>query len=440
MADANNTVAPSLKGLKLSTKKISSHLLRATVSVDHQTSNAFYKQAIELYKKHANLKGLESRTIPSKYIEEQYQDNINEDIKKFLLKHLVFDYLINESISQKIPLTNHPRLTNIEYAPLKGITYNFEISVATPVSLKEWRRFSFKAPKRKRYKDLDKQVALFLKKEHEQFKKCDPFTIETNDWVCFDAKMLNNKKHPIIPKHSNNLWMKINTSCITKPFQRLFLGKHSGDSFIVNTLPLDEDFEETISSKNPFFITIQSIIKGSFFSLEAFKNVFKLKNKDDVHNKLIEVFSYRNDISQRKSTIEEIFHLFFSKHRFEIPKHLVIRKQEQILHTFKKHPDYQVYKTQKDFGERLSMLAEKLLKEEILVDHIAYQDNIKVTLKDIRGYLSFFNTNRLKEFVYFKPPFEQIEETDFPLHESLIKQAVLREKTLNQIIHVLTRS
>ena len=170
------------------------------------------------------------------------------------------------------------------------------------------------------------------------------------------------------------------------------------------------------------------------------KNRLKLKTKDSIHKKLIEVFSYRNDMSQRKTIIEEIFHLFFSNHRFEVPKHLIIRKQEQILIELKKHPDYQVYKSQKDFQERLEMLAEKLLKEEILIDHIAYQENIKTVIKDVEHYLSLFNNDRLREFVYFKPSFTRIEESDFPIHESLIRHAVLREKTLNHIIHVLTKS
>jgi FKBP-type peptidyl-prolyl cis-trans isomerase (trigger factor) len=159
----------------------------------------------------------------------------------------------------------------------------------------------------------------------------------------------------------------------------------------------------------------------------------------DIHNKLIEVFSYRNDISQRRSIIEEVFHLFFSKHRFEIPKHLTIRKQESLLEMLKKQPDYQVYKSQKDFYNKVATLAEKLLKEEILIDQIAYKENLKTSGKDIKHYLTMFNNSRLREFVYFKPAFEPLEETDLPLSEGYLRQSVLREKTLNHIIFTLTK-
>lgn len=104
----------------------------------------------------------------------------------------------------------------------------------------------------------------------------------------------------------------------------------------------------------------------------------------------------------------------------------------------KKQPDYQVYKSQKDFYDKVSTLAEKLLKEEILIDQISYKENIKISLKDINHYLSLFNNCRLREFVYFKPIFEPIEDKDTPIPESFLKQAVLREKTLNHVIYTLT--
>jgi len=181
------------------------------------------------------------------------------------------------------------------------------------------------------------------------------------------------------------------------------------------------------------------IAKGKHLSVEALKSNFKLKSKASIHKKLIEVFSYRNDLSQRRSIIEEIFHLFFSRHRFEVPKHTVLRRQEEILFSLKKQPDYQVYRMRKDFIHYVELLAEKQLKEEILIDQIAYQEDIVITDEDVSNYLSLFNHERLKEFVYFRPNIGQLEETTTPVHVGILEQAVLREKTLNYVIHTLTR-
>jgi len=154
---------------------------------------------------------------------------------------------------------------------------------------------------------------------------------------------------------------------------------------------------------------------------------------------LIEVFSYRNDISQRKAIIEEMFNLLFSKHRFEVPKHLIIRKQEEILSSLKKRPDYQVYKLNKNFTDQVALLGEKQLKEEIIIDQIASHDNVKVDTRDIQNYLNLFANHRLKEFVYFKPHQESFEDSTSPIHNSLLKQFCRREKTLNYVLYHLTR-
>ena len=102
-------------------------------------------------------------------------------------------------------------------------------------------------------------------------------------------------------------------------------------------------------------------------------------------------------------------------------------------------PDYHVYKAQKNFGKQLEKLAEKQLKEEVLIDSIGYKENIVVTRDDIKSYLHLFNHDRLREFVYFKPDLDNFDELDSPIPETLLHEAVMREKTLNTIIYQLSR-
>ena len=173
--------------------------------------------------------------------------------------------------------------------------------------------------------------------------------------------------------------------------------------------------------------------------MEAFKSTFRLGNKAAVHEKLVEVFSSRNDISQRRAIIEEMFHLLFSKHRFEIPKHLIIRKQEEILRNLSRRPDYQAYKAQGGFMDQVAALAEKQLKEEILIDQIGDVERIRVEHKDIAHFLNLLSNERLKEFAYFRSFLDSMEECPIPLHESMVRHTVRREKTLNYILHCLTR-
>jgi len=434
------TIQKSLSGLSFNLKKLSSHLYQISIEIDPEIVKSAYIETIELYKAETNPLGIDKNRIPSEYIEIKHQNEILNKLKIFQFKYFILDFLIHKIKDLKIPLANYPRLTKIINDGNFKLKYIFDVSIADAIELKEWKNFIFRPPKRKKYKDLDKQVENFIKEENLATKKQNFNIIEENDWVLFDAFLVDNKKVLLWPKHQCSFCIKIGTHHLINAFQKLFLDKKTGDSFFTNRLPLEEESSLDGESNNYLFmIKINAITKGDTFLIDTFKSTFKLKSKQDIHRKLIEAFSFKDDLSQRYSTIEELFHLLLSKHRFEVPTHIVIRRQEDILLSLMKQPDYQVYKTQKDFSKQIALLAEQQLKEEILIDQITYTENISANENDIQNYLFLLNHNKLREFIHFKPLHEQLEKTNIPLNACLLNQIACREKTLNHIIHMLTK-
>src|SRR5205085_443890 len=102
-----------------------------------------------------------------------------------------------------------------------------------------------------------------------------------------------------------------------------------------------------------FLIKVIARVPHSAFSLDQFKKHFKLKTVRETHNKLIEVFSYRNDISQRRETVEAVFRLLFKHYPFTPPESLVKRQEDLILKSIQSNPDYHVYRTQPDFKTKV---------------------------------------------------------------------------------------
>lgn len=417
---------------------LSSHLLKVVIEVDAKLVQHLESQTIELFRNN-NIEGFDRQATPAAYLEEIFRSEINTKIKQYIFYHLVIDFLINELASRKINAANYPRLSSIEVTTEKKLGYHFDVSIADELELKEWKLFAFKPPKRKRYKDLDKQVISFIESRQATPKKNNKIIVEEHDWILFDALLYDQKLQPVSSYFNNSFWFRIGRQDVSEPFVAQLLGKEIDSSLITTHLTIQQQSQKNDALNYNFLIIIKAIVKGSYLSLETFKTTFKLKNKADIHNKLMEVFSFRNDVSQRKAIIEEIFHLLLSKHRFEVPKHLVLRREEDIIRILSQQTDYHVYKAQKDFDSFVEMLAEKQLKEEILIDQIASNENIKVDIKDISQYLHLISNKRLKEFIYFKPLLEKIEESSNPINTSTIMQSVLREKTLNYIIYTLTR-
>jgi FKBP-type peptidyl-prolyl cis-trans isomerase (trigger factor) len=155
--------------------------------------------------------------------------------------------------------------------------------------------------------------------------------------------------------------------------------------------------------------------------------------------KMIEVFSYSNDMSQRRKTAEESLKLLLSKNQFSVPNHLTLRQEARIINTIQSNPDYHVYRTQTDFKKRIKQLAERQTKECLILDQIAYHENITPTHHDVKHYLNLIKRPRTKEFIYFDPINTKINGQEVPVSAEALKFVCLREKTLNYIIHHLTK-
>jgi FKBP-type peptidyl-prolyl cis-trans isomerase (trigger factor) len=416
---------------------ISSHLLKVSAVVHKQVTDTLYNETVLLFRK-KYLDGFGRDAAPVDYIEETYGIEINKKLKTYIFRHLIIDFLIDDLIVKKIPFANYPRLTHISKTSENNMLYTFDLSLTESIELKEWKNFAFKIPKRKRYKDLDKQVLQFIEQNTCMNKKLNSTIVEEDDWVGFSATLLDQDLMRVSPTITSNFWIKIKRNEVTNKFKNMLLNKCLGESFVTNDFYFDEDTDYCENLAHSFMINIKSIVKGKFLSVDLFKQTFKLKNKAEMHNKIMEVFSYRNDISQRRTIIEEIFNLFLAKHRFEVPKHLILRRQEDILSTLMHQPDYHVYKSQKDFLQYVELLAEKELKEETVIDQIAYKEGLESTIEDIQFYLNLVNNKRLKEFTYFKPTNERLEDMDVPINHSILAHTILREKTLNYVIHMLT--
>jgi FKBP-type peptidyl-prolyl cis-trans isomerase (trigger factor) len=422
--------------LHLTLNPISSHLIKASITVNPSIVEPLWLNTVEIYR-HDRIEGFDQTTIPAEYVSEVFRGEIQNKIKHYLFNHIVIDFLFNELIKQKIAVANTPRLSFIETQCDEKLVYHFNISTSDLLELKDWKLFAFKSPKRKRYKDLDKQVIAFMENRAEVPPILN--TVTENDWVMFQATPVNESDEALSAHLASSFWIFTQRQEVIEPFIIELLGKKLDEVFFTTAIDLYQDEIKAEHHSYRYRINILAIVKGANFCLETFKTTFKLKNKIDVHNKLMEVFSYRNDISQRKAIIEEVFHLLLSKHRFEIPKHLILRREEDLLATMLQQPDYHVYKAQTNFTAYIELLAEKQLKEEIIIDQIAHQENIRPDVRDISQYFHLLSNKRLQEFVYFKPIFLRSDRVESPINLTTISHVVMREKTLNYIVHVLTR-
>lgn len=423
------------QGLKLSIKKNSSSLVSVEIFVPYKVVNKIEKYAINLYKQGATSKGFERGQVPEDYIKEYFQPQISQDVKKFLLKFVVLDFLQDSNNFKDVPGMQFPSLKGVRNENNGGLSFVFSASLVSNVNVLDWKKISFNPPRRKLYKDLDRQAKMFIENEVDKKTRSQKnWEIQNGDWVCFKAAPMSDDSSSFLKGHVNTFWMKIATTYLIDPFQQLFFGKKNGDEILTEKLLVQGMPNDTLSRKARFDLKIDSVWRSEYFCLDFFKSAFGLANQRDIHDKLIEVFSFRNDISQRRSIVEEAFRALFSRFRLEVPRHLVLRRQEHILKNVRTLPDYHVYKSSGTFEKQIEELSERQLREESIIDFIAQSENIRLEREDVEKYLNLLSNTRLSEFVYFKPQTEEFGRTVLPIRQQDFAGEVLREKVLNIVI------
>lgn len=414
-------------------------LAQATITIPHGLVDKLYQEAASLQREHIQTHGFSKGQIPIEYIIQNFKYNLGDHIKEFLFKYCVLDFLFQEIHQRKLLVVGDPRLVSISIEPGCDAQFILELSIFTAMPVQEWKYLPFKSPKRKNYKDLDRQVDGFIEEEKKFLQNSNITKIDIGDWICFDITLLDSQKNPLLGHYKTNAWLRVGEEEADNAFHELFLGRSVGDSFITSNKSVQEYFSNTIDTSYNFRITINDLLKSSHFCLDQFKHYFKLKTNKELYQRLIEVFSYRNDISLRRSIAEEALKILLSKHRFTIPNYLVLRQQKIVMDKVKNNPDYHVYRVQKDFQDRVRQLAEKQIRETLFLDQLVYNENLNATNHDIKGYLNLTNRQRMKDFLYFDIPHTKISGQEIPLAHQELKRFCLREKALNHIIYHLTK-
>jgi FKBP-type peptidyl-prolyl cis-trans isomerase (trigger factor) len=437
MVETPNT---NVHALRLELEVVNDSLCNAIVVVPQPFVATIYKQAAQSQQRTIVTHGFVKGEVPLTYIEQNFKSALLEHVQEFLFNYFVLSFLYHETRNRKLLVAGDPRIVNIDIEPDSDAHFTFALTLVQPLDLQEWKYFPFKAPKRKKYKDLDRQVDSFIKEEKENFENHgNASEVQVGDWVSFDVILIDEKECPLFTEHTQNLWVKIGDEEADSTLRELFVGKKIGDRFCSTNKGLQDYFSPHLDNAYAFCISLVDTVHNAYFCLESFKKYFKLKNNKDVYQKLIEVFSFRNDLSQRRSMVEEAFKVLLNKHRFSVPNHLILRQQDKVMRAIQSNPDYHVYRMQKDFKERTRQLAEKQAREEIIIDQIAYQEHIVANHQDIKTYLNLIKRPRTKEFIYFIPPISKARGQEIPISTEELRIACSREKTLNHIIFHLTQ-
>ncbi len=411
-----------------------------SVSVPSKITESFFKLATQRQQSSINPIGFKKGLAPASYIQEHFKTPMISHLKDLGLKFFGINTLLQQIRNQKIVIVGTPELQDIQVDSNGNTIYTFQGHTPKELYMQSWKYLPFKPTPRKKYRDIDKQVLSFLQDEENSSKMHDQSKgIQIGDWVCFQAWIVDQNNKPIFDHHPANAWLKIGDEEPDMDFQKSFLGKKIGDRFMTDISSFQNYFCENSSSNYTFVIQVQDIVPHHSFSFDLFKNYFKIKTHKDLLAKMTEVFSFSNDISQRRSIAHEALGVIIKKNHILLPEESIATQKRHIIQDLQFKPDFMVYKMDPQFEHHVSNMAKRQLLDGVVAEFIGYQDNIAVNHNDIKTVLQLTQRPRLKDFLYFPFIKSQLNGQEFPIEHESLHNFCLREKSINHIIHHLTK-
>ena len=401
----------------------------ATIHVSPSLVNTLFEYVIYAQQKKHRSMGFSRGNTPIAYIEQAYHTHIIKHLKEFLFNYCVADFLVQKIRSYRCVLAEKPIPEKITLDRENGAYYVFKLYENPPQQKSDWKKPTLTQPGRKRYKDIDRQVRDFL--AHEVREQSDHTTIQQGDWILLRMIVLDDHKICDVP---NYVWLKIGKEQTDRSAHALFINQPIKSCFTTFSPFLEQYLSEQLDTEYPLGVEIIDRVPGDIFSLQLFKHHFYTRNADTTQQTLTQVFSYRNDISQRREIIDKTFKHLFKHFHVMLNDYLIEQQRKHVIDDLHENPDYYVYKAQSDFKEKVYLLAKKQLKETMIIDYICYTEGISVTEKDLRAYLNLMQRPRTKSFIYFALPRTQVNGQETPISFDTVRQACLREKTLNHVI------
>lgn len=427
-------------GLSCSIEQSDGQQGKARVAVKQSSVLALYQQALNQQRRLVQARGFPRGEVPTAYFEKTYRVNLIEHLKEFLFNHCVINTLYQELDQQRIVVAGEPHLISIDLDPNYDAKFVFSWTQLPLTPRTPWKDLSIKAPDRRNYKDLDKQVELFIE---EETKKTIAYgkdsAINYHDWVLFSVSIIDHESHTQLLGYQDHLWLKIGREEIDREAQVLFLGKKAGDAFTSRSSFLQRYFCTQLDTDYLFLVTILAVTPHSHFSIDRLKKHFGISTEQDVKRILIEIFSHRHDISLRRETVEATLKILTKQFPISLPRPIVHQQELYLLREVQRTPDYPVYRLQKDFRLKINLLAEKQLREALIIDHISQAEATTVSEDDEISLMTLLQRPRTKEFIHFDLPITQKNGQEQPLPANIIKKLCRREKTLNKLTQLFSQ-
>lgn len=361
------------------------------IEVPPEVVNKTMDEVTSEVRRRAKLKGFREGKAPISLVKKLFR----EEIEERSIERLV-DRTLPEALKEKgLEPILHPRVQSFERLEEgKAFTYTVLVEIRPQFELK---REDYVGIEVEREKDevSEEEVERMLQEFRYSFselKETDE-PIEERFAVVISFEAFEGET-PIPGHQAEALFIDIGTGEFNETVERALIGKKKGDELTVDVEYPENALNPLLAGKKiTYKIKVREVYKRELEELNdefvrklnfGFESLEQLR--ESIRNRLLQDRARRNENKYRERLLEKIL----SKVDFVVPERYVEIKFYQLVDQLRQSFEREGLSFEKmnisseKLRERLLPLAEKLSKEEILLDKIAELENIKITEEEIR--------------------------------------------------------
>ncbi len=376
--------------MKVTLEKEKENLVKLDITIPAKDAVDAYNNAVRRISQYVNIDGFRRGKAPRAVVERQVG---TERIKQEAIETLMPKAISQAIKENQLDLITQPYISNYNFNVGEDLTVTAHAELRPEVKLGKYKDLTIEVKDTPVEKDgVQKSLDRLLEQHSKQETVIDRATKETDIAVIDFDGYANGEK--IKGGEAKNYPLDLAHSNFIPGFAEQLVGKNLNDEFEIKvTFPEKYHDEKLQGQEATFKIKINEIKERKLPELndEFAQKVGPFKTVDDLKADIEKYLETQRENTNKQNSENEVFKKIIESSKVDIPQSMIDREVVSLKEEYKQRLSMQgidwenLIKAQgeEEINKNLSQDAVTRIKNTLIIDQIAKEENIKLEQKDL---------------------------------------------------------
>jgi trigger factor len=419
--------------MKINLEKEPDNIIKLNIEVDSKDAALEYNKAVKKMAEYVNIPGFRKGKAPKNLIEQ----NVGvERIKQEALENLLPNVIKEAVVKNNLDVISQPQIESYNFEIGEDLKIVAKVEIKPEVVLGEYKNLTVAVEEYITPKDaFDKAFNSFLERNSSFNKVVDRVSKETDTVVMDFDGYVNDEK--IQGGAAQNYSLDLANSNFIPGFAEQLVGKNIDEEFDIK-VEFPKDYHDAKIAGQPavFKIKIREIKEKVLPELtdEFVKKVGPFNTVQDLRDDIQKFLDNTKENEDKKNSENKIFEKILNGVKIDIQNSMIEREAKALLEEYKQRLTMQGYKwedaikaqSQENILSELKVEAKTRIKNALVIDKIAQEENIQVEPADFENKIKELELTYHMQRADILKQFNQNPEIFSSLSQQALNEKVMK--------------